>query len=252
MALRGFIRTPSYVAASEDLDTAPDICEMFTMSRLGEPGVAEDARLGDAADRWGVPNIWPDRPDGFRQAWLDYYAAMEQLASELMRLFALGLGLDERYFDDFFDQHITNLTANYYPPVDSEPQPDQFRKGPHSDWGTLTILYQDGTGGLEVVDHRAGGWTEVPVMPGTFAVNIGDLMARWTNDQWRSTKHRVRVPSAERRRLARVSIPFFHHPSWDAVIECLPSCTDAEHPPLYPPVPAGRYIDEKVQAVFTS
>lgn len=250
-AWRGFYRVPSYVSASERVSTAPDICEMFTMSRLGEPGVAERAGLAGAGDRYSAPNIWPDRPAGLRDAWLAYYAAMEDLAGELMRLFALALDLDELTFDPMIDEHITNLTANYYPPVAADPLPDQYRKGPHSDWGTLTILHQDGAGGLEVVDHRAGGWVDVPVLPGTFVVNIGDLMARWTNDRWRSTKHRVRVPPAEMRAVPRVSIPFFHHPNWDASIECLPTCTTADDPPRYPPVSAGDYLEDKVRAVFT-
>lgn len=251
LGLRGFYRVPSYVSAGEDIATAPDVCELFTMCRLGEPGVAEGAGLGDAFDRYGIANIWPDRPAGLRETWLEYYAVMEELAADLMRLFALGLGLDEHVFDATIDEHITNLTANYYPPIPHEPLPDQYRKGPHSDWGTLTILYQDGTGGLEVVDRRTGGWIDVPVIPGTFVVNIGDLMARWTNDHWNSTKHRVRVPPAELRAIPRVSIPFFHHPNYDALIECLPSCTSADDPPKYPPVTSGAYLDGRVRAVYT-
>ena len=184
-------------------------------------------------------------------AWLDYYAAMEALAADLLRLFALGLGLDEHHFDRFVDEHVTNMTANHYPPVDAPPLPDQFRKGPHSDWGTLTILYQDGTGGLEVVDRRSGGWVDVPVIPGAFVVNIGDLMATWTNDQWRSTKHRVRVPPAARRRIPRVSVPFFHHPNWSAVIECLPGCEMPGEPPRFAPVTAGDYLLRKVEMAYT-
>ena len=163
--LRGFYRLPSRVSAAEDVETAPDLCEMFTMSRLGEPGVAVSAGLGDAVGVWGAPNVWPDEPPELRAVWLAYYAAMEELAAELMRLFAIGLGLDERHFDDTLDEHITNLTANHYPAVDVTPAADQYRKGPHSDWGSLTILYQDGTGGLEVVDRRRGGWVDVPVLP---------------------------------------------------------------------------------------
>jgi isopenicillin N synthase-like dioxygenase len=247
--LRGMYRRPSYVSALE-VPTAADLCELFTMSRLGEPGVAETSHLDGAPSGWWSANIWPDRPTGLRAVWLEYYAAMDDLARDLMRLFALGLGLDERHFDATIDRHITNLTANHYPPVDAEPLPDQYRKGPHSDWGSLTILYQDGTGGLEVFDRRSDGWVDVPVIEGTFVVNIGDLMATWTNDQWRSTKHRVRVPPPERRALRRVSIPFFHHPNWDAVIECLPGCATADEPAHFAPVTAGEYLLRKVQATY--
>jgi isopenicillin N synthase-like dioxygenase len=250
-ALRGFFRTASNVSAAEDVTTAPDLCELFTMSRLGEPGIGERARLGDAADLWGAPNVWPDRPADLRAVWLEYYAAMEALATDLMRLFAIGLGLDEHHFDDKVDEHITNLTANFYPPVDAAPLTDQYRKGPHSDWGSLTILFQDGVGGLEVVDRRTGGWIEVPVIPGTYVVNIGDLMARWTNGEWNSTKHRVRIPPVDQRALARVSIPFFHHPNWTTIIEALPGCTSADNPPRFEPITAGEYLLAKVNAAFT-
>ncbi len=250
-ALRGFVRRPSYVSAGEAVATDADLCEMFTMSRLGEPGVAARANLGADAALWGAPNIWPDRPAGLRATWLEYYAAMEDLATDLMRLFALGLGLDEHHFDGAIDEHATNLTANWYPPVVGEPPADQYRKGPHSDWGSLTILFQDGVGGLEVVDRRSGGWIDVPAITGTYVVNIGDLMARWTNDRWRSTKHRVRVPPPDRRAIARVSIPFFHQPNWDAVIECLPHCADATDPPRYEPITSGAYLLAKVNAAYT-
>src|SRR5215218_1271802 len=240
--LRGMHLVASYVSAPEDVRTAPDLCEMFTVCRLGEPGVAAGAGLDGAPAGWSSPNIWPDRPADLREVWLRYYAAMEVLATDLMRLFALGLGLDEHHFDGAVDEHITNLTANYYPAVDAPPRADQFRKGPHSDWGSLTILYQDGTGGLEVYDRRSGGWVDVPVIPGTFVVNIGDLMATWTNDRWHSTKHRVRVPPRERRSIPRVSIPFFHHPNWSAVIECLPGCLEPGEQPRYEPVTSGEYL----------
>jgi isopenicillin N synthase-like dioxygenase len=248
--LRGMHLVPSYVSAGEDIATAPDLCEMFTMCRLGEPEVAARADLDGAPAGWSALNIWPDRPAGLRATWLEYYAAMEALATQLLHLFAIGLGLDEHHFDRFVDEHITNLTANFYPPVDAAPLPDQFRKGPHSDWGSLTILYQDGTGGLEVFDRRSGGWVDVPVLAGTFVVNIGDLMATWTNDQWRSTKHRVRVPPPERRAVPRVSIPFFHHPNWNALIESLPGCVPPGSAPRHEPVTAGEYLLHRVEATY--
>ena len=249
--LRGMYRRPSYVSALE-VTTAADLCELFTMSRLGEPGVAATSHLDGAPAGWWAPNIWPDRPTDLRAVWLAYYRAMDDLATDLMRLFAIALGLDEHHFDAAIDRHITNLTANHYPPVVGEPLPDQYRKGPHSDWGSLTILYQDGTGGLEVLDRRTDGWVDVPVIEGTFVVNIGDLMATWTNDRWRSTKHRVRVPPPERRAVRRVSIPFFHHPNWDAVIECLPGCTSPGEAPRFAPVTAGEYLLRKVEATYAA
>lgn len=251
VGLRGMHLTPSNVSAPENVTTASDLCQLFTMSRLGEPGVAASAGLEGAPDGWYSANIWPDQPTGLRDVWLEYYAAMETLSSELIRLFALGLGLGEGHFDEFVDEHITNLTANFYPPIDEPPLDDQFRKGPHSDWGTLTILSQDGTGGLEVFDRRDSTWVDVPAIAGAFVVNIGDLMAAWTNDRWQSTKHRVRVPPPARRRIPRVSLAFFHHPNWNALIECLPSCVQPGDAPLHPPVTAGAYLMNRVAVTYT-
>jgi isopenicillin N synthase-like dioxygenase len=249
--LRGLFRTGGYVAASEGIDTAPDLCELFTINRLGEPGIASADDLGDAYDVWAAPNLWPDRPEGLRETWLAYYAALEGLADDLMRLFALALGLDEHFFDDKIDEHITNLCANHYPAVIGEPLPGQYRKGPHSDWGSLTILYQDDTGGLEVIDCRTGEWVDVPVVPGAYVVNIGDLMTVWTNGAWRSTKHRVRIPAPDRRSVPRISIPFFHTPNWSAVVECLPTCESSEQPRRHEPITSGTYLLEKIRAAYS-
>lgn len=244
--IRGFYKTASYVAASDNTATAPDLCQLYTTCRLGDPGVATTEALGDDFEIWSRPNPWPEEVESFQAIWLEYYAALEALAADLMRLFALGLGLDEDFFDDKIDDHITNLVANYYAPVNTEPVEGQYRKGPHSDWGTLTILYQDDTGGLEVLDRHTDEWLDVPVVPGSFVVNIGDLMSVWTNDQWQSTKHRVRIPPVDKRSVARVSMPFFHQPNWNAVVECL----DPNVEPMYEPVTSGAYLLEKIQMAY--
>ncbi len=249
--IRGYYATPSYVAASNDVETAPDLCQLYTICRLGEPGVATQDSLGaDDFPVWSRPNVWPAEVPDFRSVWLEYYTALESLSAHLMRLFALGLGLDEDFFDDKIDDHITNLVANYYPPVDEEPEAGQYRKGPHSDWGTLTVLYQDDTGGLEVLDRQNDAWVPVPIVPDSFVVNIGDLMEVWTNDRWRSTKHRVPVPAAESRATPRVSLPFFHQPNWKTEVTTLPSCLEVGEKPRHEPVTSGEYLLEKIRTAY--
>ena len=247
--IRGLFARSSYVSAGEGVDTAPDLCELFTVNQLGEPEIAERAGLGDAFDIWSRPNVWPDRPIGFRDVWTLYYSALSNLALDLMGICALGLELDEGFFEPFFDYHISNMTANWYPPVATPPLENQYRKGPHSDWGTLTILYQDATGGLQVLD-KAAEWRDVPVIEGGFVVNIGDLMARWTNDAWVSTKHRVVPPAADKRSIERVSVPFFHQPSWSSTIQCLPSCQGAGNQQDLEPTTSGAYLLAKIRAAF--
>ncbi len=251
-SLRGYFKAPSYVAASNDVVTPPDVCQLYTMCRLGEPGVASEASLGpEEYPVWSKPNVWPTEVAGFKETWLEYYEVLEGLSAELMQLFAIALGLEEDFFDDKIDDHITNLVVNYYPAIDDDPLPGQYRKGPHSDWGTLTVLYQDETGGLEVFDRDTDDWVPVPVVPGAFVVNVGDLMEVWTNNRWRSAKHRVPVPDADARTVPRVSMPFFHQPNWDAEVTCLPSCLEPGEEPIHEPVTSGQYLLDKIKLTYS-
>ncbi|MBX6387994.1 MAG: isopenicillin N synthase family oxygenase [Frankia sp.] len=240
--LEGYAAGPGQIA---ERPRRPDICELFTMNRLGEPGVPERAGLGDHFGVWARPNVWPQEVPGLRPAWLALYAELERFAQTVMRMFALALGLPEEHFDPLIDEHLTNLCANYYPPVVGEVGPGQFRKMPHTDSGTITILYQD-VQGLQVIDRKINDWVDVPYVPGSYVVNIGDLMALWTNDRWVSTMHRVLVPPPEARSVARISMPFFHQPNWNALIECLPTCQGADNPPRHAPVLSGEYLEYKV------
>lgn len=191
-------------------------------------------------------NIYPERPAGFAQAYEDYYAHMERVADSIMRIFAAGLGLDECYFADKIDRHISVLAAHHYPAQVSAPAPGQIRAGAHTDFGSLTILHTgDNPGGLQVRNSE-GAWQDVVPEPGLFVVNIGDLMAQWTNDRWVSTLHRVVNPPAARAHLARQSITFFHQPNYHAAIECLPGCSGPADPPKYPPVFSGEHLAMKL------
>jgi isopenicillin N synthase-like dioxygenase len=199
-----------------------------------------------AAGRHFAPNLWPDRPAGLRAAYERYYRVMDALAIDLMRLFALALGLPEHWFDTSVDRSISRLRVRNYPAPDGPLEPGQLRAGAHSDYGSLTILKtEDRPGGLQVRGED-GVWLDVPHVPGSFVVNIGDMLARWTNDRWVSTLHRVANPPAERAAESRrQSIVFFQNPNYDAVVACLPSCTDGAHPPKYPPTTSGGHLREK-------
>ena len=199
-----------------------------------------------AAGRHFAPNLWPARPDGLRPAYERYFRAMEGLAADLMRLFALALELPEAYFDASIDRHISRLRVRNYPAPETLPEPGQLRAGPHSDYGSLTILKtEDRPGGLQVAG-KAGAWQDVPHVPGSFVVNIGDMMARWTNDRWVSTLHRVANPPPElAAHSRRQSLVFFHNPNYDAVVACLPGCSDAGAPPKYAPTTSGGHLREK-------
>lgn len=198
---------------------------------------------GPAAGKHFAPNLWPERPAALRAAYTAYYRVMANLARTLMRLFALALDQPETFFDDKIDKHISRLRVRNYPAPEESPQPGQLRAGAHSDYGSLTILKSEGKpGGLQVC-NKVGEWVDVPMMSGCFIVNLGDLMARWTNDEWVSTLHRVANPPMEMAHLSRrQSLVFFHNPNYDALIECVPSCQGPGHPVKYPPITSGDHL----------
>lgn len=200
----------------------------------------------EEAARWFRPNVWPERPQDFEAAWIAYYQTMESLAATLMRIAARALDLPENGFDAYIDRHTSQLTARRYPPVEGEPLPNQERSGAHSDYGAITILWKDdGAESLQVMGKQ-GAWEDVVPVPGTFIVNIGDLLAQWTNDRWVSTLHRVvapRDPAARAR--DRYSIPFFFKPNFDAVIAPIPSCVGNGRPAKYEPIRAGDHMAMK-------
>ena len=230
------------LAYAMDEVAPPDLFEAFTTGPIldtSDPYFHEPA-----AYDFFVPNLFPAEPARFEQVWNDYYRAMERLAADLMAAFALALDLPADFFATSIDRHITAQRIIRYPAMDRPPRPGQLRIAPHSDYGSLTILLTDDTPGLQIQDER-GEWLDVAPVPGAFVVNLGDLMADWTNGRWRSTVHRVLPIPLDR---DRYSATFFHHPNYDARIEPIPSCVDADHPPRHEPVTAGEHLRRKLVA----
>jgi isopenicillin N synthase-like dioxygenase len=226
--------------APQDSPGRTDLVEGYEIGRYDTAAAVAAAGYGP---EWAAnydPNVWPERPEAFHSTWREYYAAMEELAGRLMNIFEAALTLPKGWFADKFDRHTSYLSANCYPPQPVPPPPGRVRRGEHTDIGSLTILYQDGVGGLQVFD-RSGVWCDVPPIEGSYVINLGDMLAKWTNDRWVATEHRVVNPPAEKAAVERISIPFFQHPNFDALIECIPSCTSPENPPKYPAVLAGDW-----------
>lgn len=218
-----------------------DLKESFT---IGPPDVPDDEYFRcEAAGSHFAPNLWPERPDGLREAWLEYFSVMSDLAGLLMSIFAIGLDLPEDFFCDKIDKHISMLRAINYPDQVEAPLEGQLRAGAHTDYGSLTILRQESAPGGLQVQRGDGTWVDVPVVDDSFVINIGDLMAQWTNDRWLSTMHRVvNPPRHDALSSRRISLVFFHQPNYDAVISCLESCTDGGGPPKYPSVTSGDHL----------
>jgi isopenicillin N synthase-like dioxygenase len=177
-------------------------------------------------------NKWPKQLPEFKLACEAYSGEMCTLASTLMKIFALALGLYENYFEQYITPPYTVLRFSNYPQVTHEPLPGQLRAAAHTDYGTLTILLPDSPG-LQVSDGEEN-WIDVNLPLNAFVVNLGDIMPRWTNDQWKSTLHRVINPDQECN-TRRQAIVFFHNPNDDAVISCMNVCCTADKPARYAP-----------------
>jgi len=186
------------------------------------------------------PNQWPDWVPDFRPRVERYIAEVDALGRYVIQLIAMSLGLPAHALDHHFAKPTTFLRMLHYPP-----QPplddDQMGSAPHTDYGVITLLAQDNTGGLQV-RPRGGDWIEAPPIPDTYVLNVGDMLARWTNERFVSTPHRVINRSGG----DRYSLPYFLDPAMDARIECLSTCVDAGQPPRHAPVLYGDYLIERL------
>jgi isopenicillin N synthase-like dioxygenase len=167
---------------------------------------------------------------GFKETLLDYQGRIERLGRQFLPLWATSLDLPLDYFDPFFATPHLTMSLLYYPPQ-QEIGSRQYGIAPHTDNALMTFLAQKDVPGL-AVRMPSGHWRAVDVAPGTLLVNTGNLMVRWTNDEYLSTKHRV----INTNDVERYSIPVFFGPSADALIEVLPTCRGPGRPPLYEPV----------------
>lgn len=224
--------------ASGDADSRPDLKESFTIGP--EPiGVLD----------WVPQNRVPDGPDGFVSTLRAYAAEMHRLGADLFRLFALALGLPDDHFTSRSRHPVSLLTLNWYPPYTATgpAAENQFRIGPHTDYGGVTILdRQPGHAGLQIrsLDDE---WVDAPVYEGSYTINVADLLARCTGDRWRSTPHRVLPPAADAPAEELISLVFFHELDHDEVIETL-------SPPIgggteYEPVVCWDYLMSKFAQV---
>jgi isopenicillin N synthase-like dioxygenase len=189
------------------------------------------------------PNVWPDLP-GFRPAVEAWFAAAQGVAHIMVRVFGRALGLGEEYLARFDGHSVDVLRMINYrlPSVDMELEPEQVGMGAHTDYGIVTVLWADGMPGLEILDD-AGAWHPVQPAPGALLVNLGDAMARWTNDRWVSTLHRVVNPDeGEVAGSRRQSVIFFHNPNYDAEIRCIPTCVEPGAEPKYEPITSGAHL----------
>jgi isopenicillin N synthase-like dioxygenase len=196
----------------------------------------------------GVPfrglNMWPELP-GFRATLLAYFEAVWRLGRTLHLAFAHDLGLAPDFFADKLDRPMATLRLLHYPPMPAAVETGQLGAGEHTDYGNITLLATDEAGGLEV-RRRDGVWLAAPPIPGTFIINIGDCLMRWSNDVYVSTPHRV-VNRANRE---RTSIAFFLDPNPDAMVAALPGCVPPGEAPKHPPIRASDFLRSRLEPSY--
>lgn len=172
----------------------------------------------DLPDAQYPANRWPAEPDGFRTAVEGWFDAAGDLARTMTAIFALALGLPRGFFEPFTDHSVDALRLNHYQASDVRLEPGQLGMGPHTDFGIVTVLWADPLPGLQILTGD-GAWQDVVPQPGALLINLGDLLARWTDDRWLSTMHRVLAPiDAAGKPYRRRSAAFFHDGNFDALV----------------------------------
>jgi isopenicillin N synthase-like dioxygenase len=228
---------------AEGTETPPDLKESFSLG-------AETATGDPDVDRiWFAPNAWPSEVPSLQPLVAEYTAAMRKVSDELLALFSHALGLPDNPWLALANRPTWTMNINHYPPVSvvGQPEPGQFRIGPHTDFGTVTVLDREpGAGGLQVFSED-GGWEDAPYDPAALTVNIGDLLEYWSGRRWPSGRHRVLPPQPEAPEEDLVSLIYFYEANHDALVRPL-------DPPVgrvtgLAPVTAADFIKERLDAI---
>lgn len=241
LAINGYHR--GYMAPNTSL------IETSSVAKVTRPNYSESFMLmhevAESDPRFGTPlngpNQWPEELPAFRNDVQAYDAALRAFSTELLQLIAVALDLPPDALTGYFKNPTTFLRLLHYPPQPPTADNDSFGSAPHTDYGFLTILLQDMSGGL-AVRRTDGTWLQATPIPGSYVVNVGDMLSRWTNGRWQSTPHLVRNISGG----DRYSCPYFFDPDMEATITALPTCVSPDNPPRHPPVKYGDYLLERL------
>ena len=246
----------SQLASKEDVDKL----------REGNPDLKESIEIGREGEE-EYPNRWPDfegDEEGveFKEVMQEFFGKCKELHCLVMSAIALGMGLGEDFFASFTSKGDNTLRLLHYPSVSKgvfEQGKQQMRAGEHSDYGSITLLFQDQRGGLQVMTP-SGKYVDATPIEGTVVVNAGDLLARWSNDLIKSTKHRVVEPPAvvegegeaqEEYYPARYSVAYFCNPDFDRWIEALPGTWEGEKGgKKYDGINTGDYLVQRLSATY--
>jgi isopenicillin N synthase-like dioxygenase len=231
-------------AGADGIETPPDLKESFA--------VGPDTPTGDPAvdTVWFPPNVWPAEVPELQEAVERYLEQMRAVSADLLVLCAEALGQPSDALTALATNPTFTFNINRYPPLVEvgEPEPGQFRIGPHCDFGTVTVLDREpGAGGLQVHSEQ-DGWMDAPYDPAAFTVNIGDLLEHWTGRRWRSGRHRVLPPQPGAPHEELISLVFFYELDHDSLVTPLPAplarATDLE------PVVTAPFLRQRLDAIM--
>ncbi|MGC2413023.1 MAG: 2OG-Fe(II) oxygenase family protein [Stellaceae bacterium] len=221
-------------------NTKPNFSESFYITRDRAPDHPDIVKNKPLVG----PNRWPQDMPEFRAATTAYYAAMEAMTTRLVPVVAMALELSPDYFAEAFAEPNCTIRLIHYPPH-PKPEENEFGFAPHTDNNFLTFLAQSELPGLEVRTAE-GEWIRPPAVRGTFVVNTGAMLARYSNDRFRATPHRV----INRNGASRYAIPFFLGPNHDCVVDCVPTCVGPDNPPRYEPTTYGAFTQRLLTLNF--
>lgn len=226
--------------------------------------IAKGARQHDLKEFWHVgrdlpaghplaasmpPNIWPERPAGFRETFEALYARFDAVGANILARIAHWLGLEDTWFDPAIADGNSVMRLLHYPPLPADAPPGAIRAGAHEDINLITLLLGAEEAGLELL-AKDGTWISVSPPDGAIVVNIGDMLQRLTNHVLPSTTHRVRNPEGERAGFSRYSMPFFLHLRSDFRFRTLDQCISEPNPDRYPdPITADDYLQERLREI---
>jgi len=220
----------------------PDLKEGYY---IGPEHGPEDPRVVAGMFNHGA-NQWPVQQPNFRPVMMAYLEVMLDLSARVMRGIALSLDLPEDYFAHYCSDVMATVRLLHYPPQPAQALAGQKGAGAHTDFGGLTLLRQDNVGGLQVWDQASDGWIHADPVPATYIVNLGDMIARWTNSRYRSTVHRVVNASGRE----RYSVPFFYTGNYAHKVECIPTCLAPGETPKYPATTVEAHMREMYRRTY--
>ena len=214
----------------------PDLKEFWHVGREFEP----DSPISTIYE----PNLWPTRPDGFRETMLEIFNALENAGLAMLEALTASLDVPRDFFNDMTREGDSILRLLHYPPIPNEADPNSVRAAPHEDINLITLLVAANGGGLQLLD-RDGAWLPIETDPENLIVDAGDMLARITNDVIPATTHRV--VNGENSDVSRYSIPFFMHPHPTSILSCMKSCVGDGA--KYPDITARRFLRQRLEDI---